>query len=305
VRHGRAVAGALLVTVAACLLCWALAYPATDLTPAVLRAVADVAAATALGLALVPLLDGPRHRDELRRRAAAPLLVAAAVWAVAEVARLVAAAADAVGTTPLRVPATMACDYAVVTAPGRAGLLTVVAAVGVGVLTAARTTLPTAVPAGVAAIGVIGHPLTGHLADRALGGVAIAVHALAAAAWCGVLAALALTVSHRGQWARVLPGFSRLSLGCVLVLLVAGVAAGVTLLDSPAALLTTGWGRILTLKLGLTAVLLLLGRRHRTLWVPAARAHHVTAAASGTRARLELAVMAAALTAAAALSVTG
>jgi copper resistance protein D len=48
------------------------------------------------------------------------------------------------------------------------------------------------------------------------------VHALAAALCCGALAALALTVEHRGQWARVLPRFFQLSLLCVATLLAAG-----------------------------------------------------------------------------------
>jgi hypothetical protein len=61
---------------------------------------------------------------------------------------------------------------------------------------------------------------------------AVAVHALAAALCCGALAALALTVEHRGQWARVLPRFFQLSLLCVATLLAAGIAGAAVTLDS-------------------------------------------------------------------------
>ncbi len=105
----------------------------------------------------------------------------------------------------------------------------------------------------MAAIGVVGHPLTGHLANSPMGGVAVAVHTLAAAVWCGVLAAVVLTVRHRGQWARILPRFSQLSLLCVAALLAGGVAASLVVLDSPAQLYATGWGRVLSAKIALTA----------------------------------------------------
>jgi copper resistance protein D len=74
------VAGVLLVTVAACLSCWALAFPAAALAPALLRAVADIAAVVTLGLGVVPMLDGPRYRAELRGRAGAPRGGSAAAW---------------------------------------------------------------------------------------------------------------------------------------------------------------------------------------------------------------------------------
>jgi putative copper resistance protein D len=73
--------------------------------------------------------------------------------------------------------------------------------------------------AGAAAVGVAARPLTGHFSDSTFGGLAVAVHTLAAALWCGVLAGLVLTVEHRGQWARLLPRSSQLSLLCVTALL--------------------------------------------------------------------------------------
>lgn len=304
--HGRAVAGGALVTAAACVLAWALAYPATSLGPALVRAVADAAAVVTVGLAVVPMLDGPRYRDELVRRATAPLVSASAVWLVAELIRLVLAGAQAAGTAVTDLDVGTAWEFTVHTAVGRAGLLTIAAAAVCAAAALARRSGPvTVLAAGSAGIGVIGHPLTGHLSESSFGGVAIAVHALAAALWCGVLAALVLTVDHRGQWARVLPRFSQLSLGCVAALLAGGAVGGVVLVDSPAQLLATGYGRVLTAKIVLTAVLIVLAWRNREIWLPSARAHRTTAAVSRTRAYTELALMAAALAAAATLSVTG
>lgn len=305
--HGRAVAGGALVTAASCVVAWALAYPASMLGPALVRAVADAAAVVTVGLAVVPMLDGPRYRAELTRRATAPLVSASAVWLVAELMRLVLAGAEAAGTAATDLGVGTAWAFATQTAVGRAGLLTIIAAAVVcaAASLAGRSGPVTVIVAGSAGIGVMGHPLTGHLADSPFGGVAIAVHALAAALWCGVLAALVLTVDHRGQWARVLPRFSQLSLASVAALLAGGAVGGVALLASPAELATTGYGRVLTAKILLTAVLLVLAWRNREIWLPSARAHRSTATVSRTRAYAELSLMAAALAAAATLSVTG
>lgn len=305
--HRRAVAGGVLVTVAACVLAWGLAYPASALGPALVRAMADAAAVVTLGLTVVPALDGPRYRDELVRRRRAPLVLSSAAWLIAELVRWVLAGADAAGTAVTGLGLRTATEFALQTSAGRAGVLTVVAAAVVCALAAVapRHGAATAVAAGCAGIGVLGHPMTGHLSDSAVGGIAVAVHALAAALWCGVLAALVLTVDHRGQWARVLPRFSQLSLGCVVVLLVGGLAGGAAVLGSATELYATGYGRVLSVKIGLTAVLIVLAWRNREIWLPSARAHRSTAAVSRTRAHVELALMAAALAAAATLSVTG
>jgi putative copper resistance protein D len=138
-----------------------------------------------------------------------------------------------------------------------------------------------------------------------LGAAAVAVHALAAAVWCGGLAALAVTVQHRGQWARVLPRFSQLSLLCVAVLLGSGVAAALVVVDRPSELYATGYGRVLLAKVVLAAALVVLAWRNRSQWVPAARSHRASAEVSASRSTTELAIMVAALTMAAALVVTG
>ena len=201
--------------------------------------------------------------------------------------------------------------FAADTAVGRAGLVCLAAAAVVCViaLAAPGRALPSAslgvLAVGAAAIGVAGRSLVGHLSESPLGGVAVAVHALAAALWCGALAALVLTVTHRGQWAKVLPRFSQASFWCVVVLLLFGVVGAAATLASPTDLYATGYGRVLAAKVAVTAVLVVLAARNRAGWLPAARSHRATASVSRSRSRTELAIMAIALSLAATLAVTG
>jgi len=75
--------------------------------------------------------------------------------------------------------------------------------------------------------------------------------------------------------------------------------------DSASQLFATGYGRVLLVKIVLTVVLMALAWRNRARWLPAAKSHRVTAYVSRSRSLTELAIMAVALTMAAALSVTG
>ena len=167
-------------------------------------------------------------------------------------------------------------------------------------------TRPLAIAAsGITAVGLVARTIGGHMSASSLGAVAIAIHALAAALWCGTLAALVLTVDHRGQWARVLPRFSELSLLCVIALLAGGVTGALVALDSPSQLFASGYGRVLLIKIVLTVVLMTLAWRNRARWLPAAKSLRVTAYVSRSRSLTELAIMAVALTMAAALSIAG
>ncbi len=301
----RACLGALVVAVSIAL-AGALAHP--DQAPAAMlaRIAADGTAVVVLGLALVPLLEDSRHRADLARRSAAALTIAAWVWLAAELVRLVtsAAATAAVPVTDLSVRTTT--EFVVATAAGRADLICVVAAALVlAVTVAGRSSQAAVVVAGIAAVGMAARTLTGHLSESALGGVAVTVHALAAALWCGVLAALVLLVGHRGQWARVLPRFSVLSLWSVVALLVGGLISGALLVDSVDALVGTGYGRLLLGKLVVTAALMVLAWQNRSRWLPSARGHRSSVEMSTRRSDTELALMAVALTLAAALAVTG
>lgn len=303
----RTVAVGVVLAAAATGLAWALAYPQQSLTLAAVRVLADCAAVLTLGLTVVPMLDGERHRGELLTRSTRPLAAAAVLWLLAELARMLVTAAQAASVPVFRLGVQTTVDFATATAAGRAGLLAVAAAaaVGVAVLVAPRSASWNVVMIGAAAVGVAARQLTGHFAESPAGGVAVTVHTLAAALWCGALAALVLTVNHRGQWARMLPRFSALSLVCVLVLLVGGTLGAAVRLGAPAELYATGYGRVLSAKIATTVVLVVLGWRNRTMWLPAARSHRATAVVSRSRARAETALMTIALVLAAGLAVTG
>ena len=303
----RAVTGAAVVVAVSLVLAWSLARQQNSPALTLVRTIADGAAVIAFGLAAVPMLDIDRYRGELIRRATGPLTIAGAVWLVSELLRLGAAAAQAAAVPVTRLSVHTTVDFALHTAAGRSGLFSAVAAglVWAASVAAPRSATTNVAVAGFAAAGVAARPLTGHLAESGVGGVAVAVHTLAAALWCGALAALVLTVAHRGQWARVLPRFSQLSLLCVVSLLVGGVVGATVTIGSPSQLYATGYGRLLSAKVVVMVVLIVLAYRNRTMWLPAARSHRATAVVSRSRALFELAIMAFALTLAAALAVTG
>ena len=307
VTRQRAVAGGALVVVVASVVAWSLAQQQNSLAATLVRAVADGSAVVAFGLAAVPMLDIDRYRGEVLRRATAPLTIAAAVWLLAELLRITVAAAQVAAIPISRLGIRTAADFALHTTAGRSGLFSAVAAglVCLAVVAAPRSVSTNVAVAGLAAVGVAARPLTGHVSESALGGVAVAVHTLAAALWCGALAALVLTVEHRGQWARVLPRFSQMSLFCVAALLVGGVLGAAVTIGTPSQLYATAYGRLLSAKVMVTVVLVVLAYRNRTMWLSAARAHRTTAVVSRSRALFELAIMAVALALAAALAVTG
>jgi copper resistance protein D len=307
VTRQRAVAGGAVVVAVAAVGAWLLAWQQNSLATTLARAVADGSAVVTLGLAAVPMLDVDRYRGELIRRATAPLTIAAGGWLLAELGRLGVGAAQAAAIPIARLGVHTAVDFALHTMAGRSGLFSAVAAglVCLAVAAAPRSAAMNVAVTGLAAAGVAARPLTGHLSESALGGVAVAAHTLAAALWCGALAALLLTVEHRGQWARVLPRFSQLALVCVTTLLVGGVLGAAVTIASPSQLYATGYGRLLSAKILVTVVLVVLAYRNRTMWLPAARSHRATAVVSRSRSLFELAIMAVALTLAAALAVTG
>ncbi len=286
---------------------WALAHPALPVAATTVRALSDGAAVTALGLAVVPLLDARRYQDELSQRARRPLILLGATWILAELTRLTVTAAQAAGSPITALSLRTVWQFATSTTPGRSTLIGIAAAAVVTAIACGATpgTVPLRAAITAASAGVAARAITGHLSDSLLGGVAVAGHALAAGLWCGSLAALAMTVGTRGQWARVLPVFSRLALWCTTALLAGGVTVALVTIGSLHELYATGYGQILLAKVAVTVVVLMVAWRNRTGWLTAARSHRISAEQSLLRAAAELSLMAVALTLAAALSVTG
>ena len=124
--------------------------------------------------------------------------------------------------------------------------------------------------------------------------MADAVHLGGAAIWLGGLPALALVLlrapralpeSGRAIASATLRRFSKVALWSVAVIAVTGLARLVGELDSPAQLLTTGYGRDLMLKASLLAPILVLARRNRQMVAALAGGLTPTAARLRTVAR--------------------
>jgi putative copper resistance protein D len=94
-----------------------------------------------------------------------------------------------------------------------------------------------------------------------------ALHLCVAAAWLGGLPCLAiyLTTTPPATVTPILQRFSTLSLCCVSVLVVSGIANAWLLVGSLVALFATRYGALLLLKLALFAILLGFGARNRLL----------------------------------------
>ncbi|MDT5010578.1 MAG: copper resistance protein, partial [Mycobacterium sp.] len=239
---------------------FALALHAVEPVAAVARILADTAAVGTIGLAIVPALDDGRRRTEITRLSQVPLLVVGAVWLVGELLRLVIAAGEAAATPLAQLSVHAVGEFVLHTVAGRTGLLSVGAATAVCGLAAARNRSASSrvTVAGAAGVGFAARAVSGHLSESTWGAIAIAMHALAAAVWCGGLAALAVTVRHKGQWARVLPRFSQVSLACVVVVSTSGVLGALLESGSPVTWSASAHGRLLLAKVAVLLALVAL-----------------------------------------------
>ncbi|MET4165184.1 MULTISPECIES: copper resistance D family protein [Gordonia] len=164
--------------------------------------------------------------------------------------------------------------------------------------------IPVLVVGALAAIGVLATSIAGHAGNDSWGPFLIGAHALAAAWWCGLLAAMLISVRGRSGWARSLPVFSGRAPWAVGVLTVTGLISGLVEIDGPANLVSSGYGRILLAKAVVLVILVALAAWHRRRWLPAVQRHRSSETASVRAAVVELAIMALALGLAAGLSAT-
>lgn len=112
---------------------------------------------------------------------------------------------------------------------------------------------------------------TGHVSTLPAGArIALAFHVLAVLLWVGALYPL-LQLSRDADLPKVqqlMRSFGMYALGIVAVLIVAGVYLATQLLQTPAELLTTHYGRVLLLKLLGLYLLLMLAAMNKWLLVP-------------------------------------
>ncbi|MDH3047895.1 copper resistance D family protein [Gordonia alkanivorans] len=279
------------------LVSWLLARPDGPDTVALPATLALGVSVVVLGLGLLPTVDA--------EPASTWIGALAGVWVVATLISAWVRTADRSGKDVFDVSA---ADFGDVLTSGASemvalvtGLLIVMWAV-LDLLTAVE--VPVLVVGALAAIGVLATAIAGHAGNNAIGPFLVGAHALAAAWWCGLLAAMVLSVRGRSGWARSLPVFSQRAPWAVGVIAVTGVVAALTEIDGLSALGTTGYGRILVAKGVMLAALVGVAAWHRRRWVPAVERHRQTETASIRNAVVELMLMAAVLGLAAGLSAT-
>ncbi|MFI9405653.1 CopD family protein [Nocardia sp. NPDC052316] len=284
------------------LIAWVLARSAGFAAEAVVRVLADGLGATVLGLAALPRLH-PRLEPPWRL-----LAVLAGCWCGTEFALIVFEAAQVVGVPVGELAAAQFGDYLVQISGGQVGIAILVgvgAVAGYSAMAFRRTEIASADLVLVfAAVALALRPITGHMSQQAFGSVLAAVHALAAAAWFGLLVALALVVRTRGEWAAVLPRYSAVALPLVAAVAATGLLNGLVRVGGITPFVSSGYGRILLAKTLVLIGLLALGWWWRRSWVRRAADHRMTAEASLRRALIEVVVMALAFGLAAMLAVT-
>lgn len=283
-------------------LAWALAASDPVQAEAPVRALADCAGATVLGLAALPRLS---------ERLGTPwrtVTVLAGVWAAMEFTMLVLEAAEVQGLPVRKLTAPDFGDYLTTVSGGQIGIALLIGTGAVAAYGAFGFRRPEqATPDLVlvfTAVTLTLRPITGHMSQQTLGSVLAAVHALAAAAWFGTLLALALTVRTRGEWAVLLPRYSNWALPLAVAVTVTGVINGLVRIGGLEPFVTTGYGRILLAKTVLLIALLALGWWWRRTWVPIASDHRMDAESSLRRAIAEVLGMAVVFGLAATLAVT-
>lgn len=288
---------------------WALARPQDSTPSGAVRALCLLLGSAVLGLAVL----GWWARTDARPVAPAATVwrlsaALAGSWMLAEGVLLAMAAADAGGTPLSTLSVSRFGSYITEIGAGRVGLATLVCTAAITLWSGiafrregARIALPVLV---VSALALVTRPVTGHMSQQAFGPVLDAVHALAAATWFGLLAALAVTLRSRSDWSTWLPRYSTVAWRCVWLLTATGVVDAAVRLGGVSPLFDTGYGRIVLAKVVVLTALLGLGWWWRRTWVVRAAAHRTSAEDSLRRAVLEVVAMAVAFGLAAALATT-
>jgi putative copper resistance protein D len=133
--------------------------------------------------------------------------------------------------------------------------------------------------AAAAGLAWTGHPVALEGPERILALGADAAHATAASLWLGGLLALAIALrtggpdadpAARGLIAAVIQRFSTLALAAVAVVVVTGGASAAVLVGAVPRLVGTGYGRLLLLKIAVSALLVALGAVNRWILLPRA-----------------------------------
>lgn len=270
------------------------------------RVVLDLAALTTVGMNMLPFLFGLRPAEGSARVLALARRIAvlgATVWAVAALTSLVLEIADVYAGRPVTVEEIsryvrdIGSGQALLIVAGCA-LLSVV----IGLFAVRHgESVPAELRIGVAVFALLPLVATGHAANTSPGMQGISMismhlHVITAVVWTGgLLAVLVLLVADGALLADVLPRYSMVATVCVFLTALTGMFNGwFELYLTPgvhwyAALVTTGYGRIVLLKAGCVIAAGVLGARTRFVLLPRIRRRERTAVAAWTA--VELGVM--------------
>ena len=286
--------------------------PGTEWALPSLRVVADLAAVLTVGLllagaVLVPARDGVLTGARLRWTRAARW--AGLAWAVASGAEILLSLSDVLAQ-PLSgvLDPTLVWSFVRDIGVGRSLLVQTVLALVVALSAYAfRSTTGALLVLLVALVALVLPTVTSHAgtsADHSAAVTTLMVHVVAVSLWCGGLVALVLLgTSDRRPLPVAVPRFSGLALWCAVGVAASGALSAWIRMSGLADLVTTSYGRIVLLKVALTAAIACFGVYHRRrhlarLGVDATRLQFLRVAA------VEVLVMAATVGVAVALSRT-
>jgi cytochrome c oxidase assembly factor CtaG/putative copper export protein len=241
------------------------------------RVVADLAAVLTIGLllagaVLVPARDGVLTGARLRWTRAARW--AAVAWAGASLVEVVLSLSDVLASSvPNVLDPTLLWSFVRDIGVGRALLVQAVFALVVVVgAYAVRTTTGAMLVLLVALVGLVMPTITSHAgtsADHSAAVTTLMVHVIAVSLWCGGLVALVLLgTADRRPLPVAVPRFSALALWCAVGVTASGALSAWIRMTGLADLVTTSYGRIVLLKVALTAAIAAFGVYHRRRHLP-------------------------------------
>ena len=237
----------------------------------VVRFARDVTAALALGCVVVGGLLVTGRSPRVLRWASGW----AVAWLVVLLVELFLTVSDLLAVTPFEaLDPTTVWSVLSQTTVGKVFVWQLVGVALVAVLSWAVMSRPTAWVVAFIALGACVAPAwLGHGGldgGHAAATISLALHAGAASLWIGGLVAVVAYLVHRPTAAAsVLPRFSALALGCVIVVAESGLLNASLRLTSPSDFLTTTYGALVLGKAVLLGWLVLLGWRQRTRVIPA------------------------------------
>jgi putative copper resistance protein D len=221
----------------------------------------DVAGVACVGVALLGVLlpfgPGPGARElvRLEHTVDRALVALAGGWLACTLLGVAFRTAEAYGRPVTGVGGAELVRFSSDFGAGRGLLLTAGCTIAVLVCAVLRLRDPDRVhlrvPLVAAVLGLLTPTVTGHAgteADHELAVLTVAVHVGAASLWVGGLGATLLLVRRRDLLDVAVPRFSRLAGVCIVTVGITGVANAVLRLESPAALVTTGYGWLIVAK---------------------------------------------------------